>query len=55
MDAALYSPRMKTTLKLIVASLGAAVALWWMRLAAHSKAPAPEGRWHEVDENELQP
>jgi hypothetical protein len=26
---------------------------WWARLAAHSKVPPPEGRWHEITEDDL--
>ncbi|MDQ3620584.1 MAG: hypothetical protein M3391_10770 [Actinomycetota bacterium] len=40
----------KVVRTLVFAAL-AAVGVWWGRLIAHSKDPAPEGHWREVPDD----
>ncbi|MDQ3940559.1 MAG: hypothetical protein M3238_04320 [Actinomycetota bacterium] len=43
----------RKAVRLLVIAAGAAIGLWWARLATHAKVPPPEGRWREVTEAEL--
>ena len=40
-------------LRLIVFVVLAGIGAWIGRLVAHSKVPLPEGRWREIDPEEL--
>ena len=40
-------------LRLVVLMVLAALGAWIGRLVAHSKVPQPEGRWREIDPEEL--
>jgi hypothetical protein len=48
-DVPTYSEHVAAkVLRILVLAALAAAGVWWGRLIAHSKDPAPEGHWREI-------
>jgi hypothetical protein len=43
----------RRVVRVVAVVLAGGAAAWWARLMAHAKVPPPEGRWREIDEDDL--